>query len=74
MIIKSLLDTDLYKFTMMQFAFHQYRNTKVAYRFLCRNKGIDLSPYAKEIEAEIKKLCTLNFNKNEIKSFFKKIF
>jgi NAD+ synthase (glutamine-hydrolysing) len=64
-IIKSLLDTDLYKFTMMQAVFHQYPKEKATYKFVCRNKNVNLSPYKKEIEQEIKKLCTLQFTKTE---------
>lgn len=66
MIIKSLLDSDFYKLTMMQFAFHQHRHSKVAYRFVCRNKGVDLSPYVEEISQEIKSLSSLRFTEEEI--------
>jgi nicotinic acid phosphoribosyltransferase len=33
MIIESLLDTDLYKFTMMQCVLHQFPGAEVKYRF-----------------------------------------
>lgn len=36
MIIKSLLDTDFYKFTMGQYAWKYYRNVKVKYSFINR--------------------------------------
>ena len=39
MIITSLLDTDLYKFTMMQVVLHQFPGAQVEYRFKCRNAG-----------------------------------
>jgi nicotinate phosphoribosyltransferase len=39
MIITSLLDTDLYKFTMMQVVLHQFPGAEVEYRFKCRNAG-----------------------------------
>ncbi len=39
MIITSLLDTDLYKFTMMQVVLHQFPGAQVEYRFKCRNSG-----------------------------------
>ena len=45
MIISSLLDTDLYKFTMMQSVLHQFPGAKAEYRFRCRTPGIDLRPY-----------------------------
>ena len=33
MIIQSLLDTDLYKFTMMQAVLHQFPAAQVEYKF-----------------------------------------
>ena len=45
MIIRSLLDTDLYKFTMMQVVLHHFPAAQVGYRFKCRTPGIDLTPY-----------------------------
>ena len=57
MIIPSLLDTDLYKFTMMQVVQHHFAEAQVEYRFKCRNAGVDLSPYVAEIEEEIRALC-----------------
>jgi nicotinate phosphoribosyltransferase len=33
MIIRSLLDTDLYKFTMMQVVLHHFPGAQVEYRF-----------------------------------------
>ena len=44
MIIQSLLDTDLYKFTMMQVVLHHFPAAQVEYRFKCRNPGEDLTP------------------------------
>jgi nicotinate phosphoribosyltransferase len=38
MIIKSILDLDLYKLTVMQIAFHRFSNTNVEYKFTCRNE------------------------------------
>lgn len=66
MIIKSLVDTDLYKYTMMGFVFHQYPKTEVKYEFVCRNKEIDLRPYAEEIKAEILHLTTLQLTEEEL--------
>ena len=45
MIIESLLDTDLYKFTMQQCVLHQFPSAEVQYRFKCRTPGIDLAPF-----------------------------
>ena len=66
MIITSLLDTDLYKFTMMQVVLHQFPGAEVEYRFKCRNQGVDLTPYAAEIEDEIRGLCSLRFTQREL--------
>lgn len=66
MIIQSLLDTDLYKFTMMQVVLHQFPQAQVEYRFKCRNAGIDLTPYIDEIRAEVGHLCQLRFTEEEL--------
>ena len=65
MIITSLLDTDLYKFTMMQVVLHQFPGAEVEYRFKCRNKGM-LAPYVNEIREEIRGLCNLRFQDAEL--------
>ena len=36
-IIHSLLDTDLYKFTMLQVVLHKFPQTHSVYHFRCRN-------------------------------------
>ncbi|MGA8516316.1 MAG: nicotinate phosphoribosyltransferase, partial [Burkholderiaceae bacterium] len=66
MIITSLLDTDLYKFTMMQVVLHQFPGAQVEYKFKCRNPGMNLAPYAAEIREEIRSLCTLRFSDSEL--------
>jgi nicotinate phosphoribosyltransferase len=66
MIITSLLDTDLYKFTMMQVVLHQFPSAQVEYKFKCRNPGINLAPYAAEIREEIRSLCQLHFSDAEL--------
>jgi nicotinate phosphoribosyltransferase len=66
MIISSLLDTDLYKFTMMQVVLHHFPGANVEYRFKCRNAGIDLTPYVDEIRREVESLCTLRFSEAEL--------
>ena len=58
MIIQSLLDTDLYKFTMMQVVLHHFPGAQVEYRFKCRNQDVDLTPYIAEIDDEIRELCS----------------
>jgi len=66
MIVESLLDTDLYKFSMMQVVLHQYPAAQVEYRFKCRNPGVNLVPYIEEIRAELKALCSLRFTSDEL--------
>ena len=66
MIITSLLDTDLYKFTMMQVVLHHFPGAQVEYRFKCRNPGVDLTPYVEEIREQIEALCTLRFAEEEL--------
>lgn len=70
MIITSLLDTDLYKFTMMQVVLHQFPGAEVEYRFQCRNAGAAnvgaLAPFVDEIKDEIRGLCNLHFQEAEL--------
>ena len=66
MIITSLLDTDLYKFTMMQVVLHQFPGAQVSYKFKCRNTGVNLAQFAGEIREEIKSLCGLQFTQGEL--------
>lgn len=66
MIIESLLDTDLYKFTMQQCVLHQFPGAEVQYRFKCRTPGIDLRPYVDEINTELDHLCELVFTEEEL--------
>ena len=75
MIITSLLDTDLYKFTMMQVVLHQFPGAQVEYRFKCRNADVDpvtgqatraLAPLVNEIRDEIRSLCSLHFHDAEL--------
>ncbi|KJV30397.1 nicotinate phosphoribosyltransferase [Luteibacter yeojuensis] len=66
MIITSLLDTDLYKFTMMQVVLHQYPAAEVEYRFRCRTPGIDLVPIIPALKEELAHLCSLRFSDAEL--------
>lgn len=66
MIINSLLDTDLYKLTMMQGILHQFPWVEVEYEFKCRDKGIELRPVARTLNRELDSLCTLSFKQEEL--------
>ena len=66
MIIQSLLDTDLYKFTMMQVVLHHFPGAQVEYKFRCRTAGVDLRPHLDEIREELDALCDLRFGEEEL--------
>jgi nicotinate phosphoribosyltransferase len=66
MIIQSLLDTDLYKFTMMQVVLHHFPGAQVEYRFKCRTPGVDLRAHLEPIKAELADLCKLRFQEGEL--------
>lgn len=65
-IITSLLDTDLYKLTMMQTVMHRYPDAIVEHRFHCRNKDVDLRPLMPKIREQIDALCELTFFDSEL--------
>ena len=65
MIIESLLDTDLYKFTMQQVAWHRFSHAWAEYEFKNRSDSIDLRPFAEEIRAEIDHVGTLSLTDAE---------
>lgn len=66
-IIRSLLDTDLYKFTMQQTVYHQFPQARdVKYNFKCRTKGVNLQKFIAEINTEIDHLCSLKFSEEEL--------
>lgn len=66
MIIESLLDTDLYKFTMMQVVLHRFPSAEVEYRFRCRAHASALGVSAKRLRKEIAGLCRLRFRPREL--------
>ncbi|MFN8752537.1 MAG: nicotinate phosphoribosyltransferase [Betaproteobacteria bacterium] len=66
MIIRSLLDTDLYKFTMMQVVLHQFPGAQVEYRVKCRSPWADLGRHAAAIREQVRALCGLRFSREEL--------
>lgn len=63
-IITSLLDNDLYKFTMLQAMLHQFPQTHGVYRFRCRNNKDAAYPLADikdALEQQLDSLCELRF-------------
>lgn len=66
-IVRSLLDTDLYKFNMNQVMFHKHTDLCGEYYFKCRNKGVKFTnEQVEEIREQIDHLCTLTFNNEEL--------
>lgn len=68
-IITSLLDNDLYKFTMLQAMLHQFPQTHGVYRFRCRNNKDSVYPLAdirEQLEQQLDSLCELRFLEDEL--------
>ncbi|MEO6744986.1 MAG: nicotinate phosphoribosyltransferase [Caldimonas sp.] len=66
-VIQSLLDTDLYKFTMWQTMLHRHPRTQAEYTFVCRNQpAYPLADLVDEVNAELDHLCTLRFQPAEL--------
>ena len=66
-IVKSLLDTDLYKFNMNQVIFHKHTELCGQYFFKCRNEGVVFTDeMVDEIKAQVDYLCTMSFTKEEL--------
>ena len=66
-IVISLLDTDLYKFNMDQVIFHKHTDLCGQYYFKCRNKDVVFTAgMEEEINAQIDRLCSLTFKKEEL--------
>ncbi len=66
-IIRSLLETDLYKFTMWQPMLHTMQENQARYEFVCRNQPeFPLSELADAVNAELDHLCTLRFTEDEL--------
>ncbi len=66
-VIESLLDTDLYKFTMWQAMLHRHPAAQAEYRFICRERPLHpLTELAPEIERQLDHLCTLRFRPEEL--------
>ncbi|MBR1639459.1 MAG: nicotinate phosphoribosyltransferase [Treponema sp.] len=66
-IITSLLETDLYKFSMGQAIYHQYPSYKTRWTFKCRNTDVKFTPaMVEEIKAQISAYCDLRFKEDEL--------
>ena len=66
-IINSLLETDLYKFTMWQAMLHRHPQAQAECRFLCRNKSdFPLSELLAEVNEQLDHLCSLAISEEEL--------
>ena len=66
-IITSLLDTDLYKFSMGQAIYHQFSDYKTTWSFKCRNEDVHFTKeMVEEITEQIKAYCELQFTEDEL--------
>lgn len=66
-IITSLLETDLYKFSMGQAIYHQYSDYTTTWTFNCRNTDVRFTKeMVDEIKRQIKLYCDLRFTEEEL--------
>ena len=66
-IIESLLETDLYKFSMGQAIYHQFPDYKTTWTFKCRNTDVKFTAeMIEEIKEQIKAYCELRFSEEEL--------
>jgi nicotinate phosphoribosyltransferase len=66
-VIQSLLDTDLYKFTMWQPMLHRHPQARTLYRFVLRNTPqYPLADLLQDVNAQLDHLCTLCFRGDEL--------
>ncbi len=66
-IIKSLLETDAYKFSMGQGIYHQFSGYKTTWTFKCRNENIHFTKeMVEEIRRQIQLYCDLRFTDEEL--------
>jgi nicotinate phosphoribosyltransferase len=66
-VIQSLLDTDLYKFTMAQPTLHFNPGTYGTMEFQCRNTPeYPLAELAADVERELDHLCTLTYSDDDL--------
>jgi len=66
-IVTSLLETDMYKFSMGQAIYHQFSDYKTTWTFKCRNKDVKFTEeMVEEIREQIKAYCGLRFKEDEL--------
>ena len=66
-VVRSLLETDLYKFTMWQALLHGHPDAHTEYEFVCRNRpDFPLAELKDEVEAQLDYLCSIGFTEDEL--------
>ncbi len=66
-VITSLLETDLYKFSMGQAIYHQFSDYRTTWTFKCRNTDVFFTrEMVEEIKRQIKLYCSLRFTEDEL--------
>jgi nicotinate phosphoribosyltransferase len=66
-IITSLLETDMYKFSMGQAIYHQFSDYKTTWSFKCRNTDVVFTPeMIDEIKEQVNAYCNLRFTEEEL--------
>lgn len=66
-VVTSLLENDLYKFTMWQALLHSHPAAHAEYDFTCRNKPqYPLAELAEELDHQLDHLCELRFSEEEL--------
>ena len=71
-LIHSLLENDLYKYSMGQAIYHQFPSYKTTWTFKCRNKDVHFShETVEEIREQIKSYCKLRYTEDELEYLHK---
>lgn len=66
-VVRSLLENDLYKFSMWQALLHSHPGARAEYTFVCRSEtAFPLAELAEEVESELDHLCTMFFTQDEL--------
>lgn len=66
-IIRSLLEDDLYKYSMGQAIYHKFQSHMTTWTFKCRNKNVKFTPeMVDEIREQIQAYCDLSYKESEL--------
>ncbi|MCQ2505326.1 MAG: nicotinate phosphoribosyltransferase [Saccharofermentans sp.] len=66
-VITSLLEQDMYKYSMGQAIYHQFPSYKTTWSFKCRNQDVQFTKeMVEEIREQIKAFCDLTYTEEEL--------